>query len=84
MYAIEQRELPVASNDDKLSRDGRRLALVSVAGAAIFIAIEFAGATFGWSNQIMGLLELGVAAVFLWVFIQAFRMWRTRQSEKDG
>jgi hypothetical protein len=32
----------------------------------------------------MGLLELGIAAVFLWVFIQAFRMWRQRQSEKDG
>lgn len=74
----------MASNNDKLSRDGRRLALVSVTGAAIFIGIEFAGATFGWSNQIMGLLELGIAAVFLWVFIQAFRMWRTRQSEKDG
>lgn len=74
----------MAQNDDKLSRDGRRLALVSVAGAFAFIGIEFAGATFGWSNQIMGLLEIGVAAMFLWVFIQAFRLWRARQSEKDG
>jgi hypothetical protein len=74
----------VAHNDDKLSRDGRRLALVSVVGAFAFMGIEFAGATLGWPNQTMGLLELGVAAVFLWVFIQAFRMWRQRQSEKDG
>jgi threonine/homoserine/homoserine lactone efflux protein len=74
----------VTQQDDKLSRDGRRLALVSVVGAFTFIGIEAAGAVFGWSNQIMGLLELGIAAVFLWVFIQAFRMWRTRQSEKDG
>lgn len=74
----------MAHNDEKLSRDGRRLALVSVAGAFAFMGIEFAGATFGWPNQTMGLLELGVAAVFLWVFIQAFRMWRQRQSEKDG
>jgi threonine/homoserine/homoserine lactone efflux protein len=74
----------VTQQDDKLSRDGRRLALVSVVGAFAFIGIEAAGTIFGWSNQIMGLLELGIAAVFLWVFIQAFRMWRTRQSEKDG
>jgi hypothetical protein len=74
----------VADNDDTLSRNGRRLALVSVAGAFAFMGIEFAGATYGWSNQTMGLLELGIAAVFLWVFIQAFRMWRDRQSEKDG
>jgi len=74
----------LGANDDKLSRDGRKLALVSVAGAFAFMGIEFAGAMFGWSNQIMGLLELGVAAVFLWVFIQAFRLWRRRQSEQDG
>tara|TARA_B110000977_G_scaffold169317_1_gene219187 strand:+ start:172 stop:396 length:225 start_codon:yes stop_codon:yes gene_type:complete len=74
----------VADNDDKLSRDGRRLALVSVAGAFAFIGVEAAGTIFGWSNQTMGLLELGIAAVFLWVFIQAFRMWRARQSERDG
>jgi len=74
----------VAQHDDKLSRDGRRLALISVAGAFAFIGIEAAGTIFGWSNQTMGLLELGIAAIFLWVFIQAFRMWRQRQSEKDG
>ena len=74
----------MAQNDDKLSRDGRRLALVSVAAAFAFIGIEFAGATLGWSNQTMGLLELGIAAVFLWVFIQAYRMWRARQSGQDG
>ena len=74
----------MAQHDDKLSRDGRRLALISVAGALAFIGIEAAGTIFGWSNQTMGLLELGIAAIFLWVFIQAFRMWRQRQSEKDG
>ncbi len=74
----------MADNDDKLSRDGRLLALVSVVGAFAFIGIEAAGAILGWSNQTMGLLELGIAAVFLWVFIQAFRMWRSRQSERDG
>lgn len=74
----------MADNDDKLSRDGRRLALVSVVAAFAFIGVEFAGATFGWSNQTMGLLELGIAAVFLWVFIQAYRMWRARQSGQDG
>lgn len=74
----------MADNDDKLSRDGRRLALVSVVGAFAFIGIEAAGTILGWSNQTMGLLELGIAAVFLWVFIQAFRMWRSRQSERDG
>jgi len=74
----------VQGNDDKLSRDGRRLALISVVGAFAFMGIEFAGAVFGWPNHIMGLLELGIAAMFLWVFIQAFRMWRIRQSGKDG
>ena len=74
----------MAQNDDKLSRDGRRLALISVVGAFAFIGIEAAGTIYGWSNQTMGLLELGIAAMFLWVFIQAFRMWRQRQSEKDG
>ena len=74
----------MSQQNDKLSRDGRRLALVSVAAAFAFMGIEFAGASLGWSNQIMGLLELAVAAVFLWVVIQAIRMWRVRQSERDG
>lgn len=74
----------MAQNDDKLSRDGRRLALVSVVAAFAFIGIEALGAIYGWSNQTMGLLELGIAAVFLWVFIQAYRMWRARQSDRDG
>ena len=74
----------MTQSDDKLMRDGRRLALVSVVGAFAFIGIEAAGAYFNWPNQTMGLLELGIAAMFLWVFIQAFRLWRVRQSEKDG
>jgi hypothetical protein len=74
----------VTQQDDKLSRDGRRLALVSVGAAFAFMGISALGVIFGLPNHIMGLLELGVAAVFLWVFIQAFRMWRARQSERDG
>ena len=38
----------MADNDDKLSRDGRRLALVSVVGAFAFIGIEAAGTILGW------------------------------------
>jgi len=74
----------VTQQDDKLSRDGRRLALVSVGAAFAFMGISALGVIFGLPNHIMGLLELGVAAVFLWVFIQAFRMWRARQSDRDG
>jgi len=74
----------VAGNDDDLSRNGRRLALAIVACALIFLAVEFAGATFGWSNQVMGLLELGIAAVFLWVMIKAVMMWRARRDEENG
>ena len=74
----------MAGRDDAQSRQGRRLALVSVAAAFAFIGIEFAGASLGWSNQVMGLLELGVGAVFLWVVIQAVRLWRDRRAEKDG
>ena len=73
----------MAGNDDKLSRDGMRLALISVGSAFAFMGIQFAGVIFNWPNHIMGLLELGIAALFLWVFIQAFRMWRARQSGRD-
>ncbi|MBB3993724.1 hypothetical protein GGR95_001355 [Sulfitobacter undariae] len=71
-------------SDQEQARAGRRLALTSVVAAVGFMAMEFAGATFGWPNKLMGLLELGFAALFLWVFIQAFRMWRQRHPEKDG
>lgn len=74
----------MTQHDDKLSRDGRRLALVSVGAAFAFMGISALGVILRLPNHIMGLLELGVAAVFLWVFIQAFRMWRARQSERDG
>ncbi len=74
----------MTQQDDKLSRDGRRLALVSVGAAFAFMGISALGVILRLPNHIMGLLELGVAAVFLWVFIQAFRMWRARQSERDG
>jgi len=71
-------------HDEKVSRSGRRLALISVAATFAFLVVEYAGATFGWSNQTMGLLELGFLAVFLWVIIQAIGMWRQRQSGQDG
>lgn len=74
----------MADNDEKLSRDGRRLALVSVAGAFGFMGIEFAGAVFGWPNQIMGLLELAICAMFLWVMIQAYKLWRARRNDRNG
>ena len=58
--------------------------MVSVGAAFAFMGISALGVILRLPNHIMGLLELGVAAVFLWVFIQAFRMWRARQSERDG
>ncbi|UWR23690.1 DUF5337 domain-containing protein [Sulfitobacter sp. S190] len=70
--------------DDELSRKGRRLALVSVACAFTFMAIEFLGAAYGWPNNVMGLLELGIAAVFLWVMVQSYMLWRQRQRDENG
>jgi hypothetical protein len=57
----------------------RRLAVVSITAAIAFMAIEFAGATYGWSNRVMSFLELGIAAIFIWVMIEAYKLWRTRQ-----
>ncbi len=59
---------------------GRQLALVSVVAAIAFIAIEFLGATFGWPNTVMGFLELGIAAVFIWIMVNAYFLWRDRES----
>ena len=67
-----------AGQDAARAAKGRKLAVISVITALAFMAIEFAGATLGWSNQVMGLLELGIAAVFIWVMIEAYRLWRTR------
>ncbi|PTX56561.1 hypothetical protein C8N43_1220 [Litoreibacter ponti] len=67
-----------AGDDAARAAKGRKLAIMMIAAAAAFMAVEFAGATFGWSNQIMGLLELGIAAVFVWVMIEAYRLWRSR------
>lgn len=72
------------TDDEKLARDGRRLALVSVGAAFAFLAVEYLGATLGWPGQVMGLLELAICAVFLWVMIQAIRLWRVRRGDRDG
>ena len=72
------------TDDEKLARSGRRLALISAGGALAFLAVEYLGATYGWSAQMMGLLELAICAVFLWVLIQALKLWRARQGERDG
>jgi hypothetical protein len=68
-----------AGEDAARAAKGRRLAVISVITASVFMAVEFAGATFGWSNQVMGFLELGIAAVFIWVMYEAYTLWRTRQ-----
>lgn len=68
-----------AGEDAARAAKGRRLAIIMVATAFIFMGVEFAGATYGWSNQTMGLLELGIAAVFVWVMIETYRLWRARQ-----
>lgn len=70
-----------AGEDAARAAKGRKLAIIMVAAAFAFMGVEFAGATFGWSNQIMGLLELGIAAVFVWVMIETYRLWRSRQQD---
>jgi hypothetical protein len=69
------------SDQDEVARrlKGRQLAIVSVVAAIAFMAVEFLGATFGWSNAVMGLLELSVAAVFVWIMVNAYMLWRDRQ-----
>ncbi len=68
-----------AGDDKARAAKGRRLAIVLIITTVVFMIIEFAGATFGWSNRVMGLLELGVVAVFIWVMYEAYTLWRTRQ-----
>ena len=70
------------SDQEEIARrlKGRQLAIVSVVAAVAFMAIEFLGATFGWPNTVMGLLELSVAAVFVWIMVNAYMLWRDRQN----
>lgn len=68
-----------AGDDHARAAKKRRLSVVCVIAAIAFMVIEFAGATFGWPNRVMGLLELGIIAMFVWVMIEAYKLWRTRQ-----
>lgn len=70
-----------AGDDAARAAKGRKLALVMIGAVLAFLGVEFAGATYGWSNQVMGLLELGIAAIFIWVMIQAYMLWRSRQKD---
>ena len=70
-----------AGEDKARAAKGRRLAVISVIAAFAFMGVEFAGAILGWPNQVMGFLELGIAAVFIWVMIEAYRLWRSRQAD---
>jgi hypothetical protein len=69
------------NDQDEIARrlKGRQLAIVSVVAAIAFMAVEYLGATFGWSNAVMGLLELSIAAVFVWIMVNAYMLWRDRQ-----
>ncbi|MGB7240476.1 MAG: DUF5337 family protein [Sulfitobacter sp.] len=71
------------TQDAARARKGRHLALTSVVAAFAFLAVEGGGAAFGWSNQLMGLLELGICAVFAWVLINAYLLWRARRASED-
>ena len=68
-----------AGDERARAAKNRQLAVVSIAAVIAFFVIQFAGATFGWPNRVMGLLELGIAAIFIWVMIEAYKLWRTRQ-----
>ncbi len=68
-----------AGEDAARAAKGRKLALILIGAVFVFIGVEFAGATFGWSNQIMGLLEIAIAAAFIWVMFQIYMLWRERQ-----
>ncbi|EPX79927.1 DUF5337 domain-containing protein [Litoreibacter arenae] len=69
------------AGDKARAAKGRRLAVVIIVTALAFMGLEFAGATFGWSNRVMGLLEIGIAAIFVWVMIEAYGLWRSRQNK---
>ncbi|MEP5761004.1 MAG: DUF5337 family protein [Litoreibacter sp.] len=66
--------------DTTRAKKGRQLALVSVVATLGFLGGEFAGAVFGWPSRMMALLELGFAAAFLWVMINAYLLWRSGQA----
>jgi len=70
-----------AGEDAARAAKGRKLAIVMIAAAMGFMALQFAGATFGWANRTMGLIEIGIAAVFVWVMIEAYRLWRSRAQD---
>lgn len=68
-----------AGEDAARAAKGRKLALILIGAVVVFMGVEFAGATFGWSNQIMGLLEIAIGAVFVWVMFQIYMLWRSSQ-----
>lgn len=63
------------------NRQGQRLALLIAGTALVYIGVQIAGASFGWSTRTMGFFDLAALAVFGWALVSAFLIWRKRQDD---
>jgi hypothetical protein len=56
----------------------RRIALVIVAAALLWILVEALGGLYGWPPKYIFLADLSAAAAFVWAMVAALRIWRRR------
>ena len=64
--------------EPKHAAEGRRIAVVIAAAAALWIVIEALGGHYDWPPRYIFLADLSAAAAFIWAMVAAFRLWRSQ------
>lgn len=71
--------MTLSQNDQSDIAQGRRIALVVVGAAVLWIGLQALGGQLGWPPKYILLADLSAAAAFVWAMIAALRLWRRRQ-----
>ena len=68
------------TQDQRLARQARRIAIVIAAAMVLWLGAQALGGALGWPPRLVFLFDLAALAAFLWALAATIRIWRARRN----
>jgi hypothetical protein len=70
------------TEQQKLAREGRVVALVIAGTMLLWLAVQAIGAKLGWEARYAFLADLAAIAGFIWALVVTWRIWQRQKAQR--
>jgi len=70
------------NTEEAIARQGRVAALVIAGSVVIWLIVQAAASTLGWTQRHLLLVDFAVLAALFWAMVNVYQMWRKRRATK--